>query len=286
MNIDDFVVKYNISTPQSDGLKHAAKFYARSNFHEKLLIFIYITVFGVYPGNIEETDMDEDLSSLIGNLVNDEITAVGTTWSSQKLVEQIDLLATKVQLNSQKTSILSQLTESINSLKNKELVEGVRTANIVLSDYIDESNIGKRYLLMGQDDTSENGIYEINADGKLQRTEDANSWEKLYRAQILEKDTGDMYVSTTGLEGTFETDEITFAKHDYPLKEVILIDSDGSTSEFSYPTTRPNNSITQVIERTTGEKINVDTVLLNGTVTINFPQAPAEEVDYLLTIIG
>ncbi|PJZ43634.1 hypothetical protein CH361_19440, partial [Leptospira brenneri] len=85
MNIRDFAIKYELPTHEVEGLKDRAKFWARENFAEKLLIFIYCQAFGVFPGGYENETTEEEILQNIRLLIQDELQSANTTWSSVKI---------------------------------------------------------------------------------------------------------------------------------------------------------------------------------------------------------
>ena len=88
MTIGEFCTKYAITGEERAGFGEAAKYWARNNFAEKLLIQIYVRTFGIYPGGIAPdpalgggTEVAE---------INDLIISENTTWSSSKLSDILD----------------------------------------------------------------------------------------------------------------------------------------------------------------------------------------------------
>jgi hypothetical protein len=88
MTLVEFCNKYAITGEEKAGLSEAARYWAATNFAEKLLIQIYVRTFGIYPGGIAGdptlgggTEVAE---------INDSITSANTTWSSQKLAGILD----------------------------------------------------------------------------------------------------------------------------------------------------------------------------------------------------
>lgn len=86
MTIDDFCIKYNLPVYEKQGLKEAAKFWARENFEEKLIVLIYIMTFETYPGGIEG-ELSGDIESIIKNFIDDSLVSENKTWSSKKILE-------------------------------------------------------------------------------------------------------------------------------------------------------------------------------------------------------
>lgn len=58
MTIKEFIAKYEIEAPQIEGLRNAAKYWARNDFDERLLVLIYIREFGMYPGGLDGDPQD------------------------------------------------------------------------------------------------------------------------------------------------------------------------------------------------------------------------------------
>lgn len=85
MTLDEFSIKYSLPVYEKQGLREAAKFWARENFAEKLLILIYILTFRSYPGGISE-DTSGDIDTVLKSFIDDSIVSENTTYSSQKIV--------------------------------------------------------------------------------------------------------------------------------------------------------------------------------------------------------
>ena len=75
MTILEFCNKYSIGVPEAAGFKDAAKFYAKNNFSEKLLVLIYIKTFGVYPGG---NDGLADIDLIAGEISNELLTKINS----------------------------------------------------------------------------------------------------------------------------------------------------------------------------------------------------------------
>ncbi|MBM9546151.1 hypothetical protein JWG40_03935 [Leptospira sp. 201903074] len=96
MKIQEFAIKYNLPTHEVEGLKERAKFWARENLAEKLLIFIYCQVFGTFPGGYENETAEEEILQNIGLLIQDELQSLNTTWSSEKIATFTSALITNL----------------------------------------------------------------------------------------------------------------------------------------------------------------------------------------------
>lgn len=96
MRIQDFALKYNLPTHEVEGLKDRARFWARENLAEKLLIFIYCQVFGTFPGGYENETTEQEILQNIGLLIQDELQSANTTWSSVKIATFTNALITNL----------------------------------------------------------------------------------------------------------------------------------------------------------------------------------------------
>lgn len=96
MRIQDFALKYNLPTHEVEGLKDRARFWARENLAEKLLIFIYCEVFGTFPGGYENETTEQEILQNIGLLIQDELQSANTTWSSVKIATFTNALITNL----------------------------------------------------------------------------------------------------------------------------------------------------------------------------------------------
>lgn len=96
MRIQDFALKYNLPTHEVEGLKDRARFWARENLAEKLLIFIYCQVFGTFPGGYENETTEQEILQNIGLLIQDELQSANTTWSSVKIATFTNALTTNL----------------------------------------------------------------------------------------------------------------------------------------------------------------------------------------------
>ncbi|TGK47505.1 hypothetical protein EHQ16_03295 [Leptospira kanakyensis] len=96
MRIQDFALKYNLPTHEVEGLKDRARFWARENLAEKLLIFIYCQVFGMFPGGYENETIEEEILQNIRLLIQDELQSANTTWSSVKIATFTNALITNL----------------------------------------------------------------------------------------------------------------------------------------------------------------------------------------------
>lgn len=91
MTIDNFCTKYNLPTYEKQGLREKAKFWARDNFEEKLLILIYILTFGTYPGGLEGS-IEEDINSIFSDFIDDSTVSQTKTFSSAKITDLFNSL--------------------------------------------------------------------------------------------------------------------------------------------------------------------------------------------------
>jgi hypothetical protein len=69
MIIREFLEKYSIAPAQADGFRNAAKFWARNDFDERLLVMIYIREFGVYPGGVD-TPLPDYIEISVQDMIN------------------------------------------------------------------------------------------------------------------------------------------------------------------------------------------------------------------------
>ncbi|TGM88488.1 hypothetical protein [Leptospira licerasiae] len=121
MNIKDFILKYSIPPAEAEGLKEAAKFWARSNFEEKLLILVYCLTFGTFPGGVDAESFEEELLNNFSQFINDDITSPNLLWSSLKtnteISNAISNLSTAIQ-SLISDSIMQERTERENADQN------------------------------------------------------------------------------------------------------------------------------------------------------------------------
>lgn len=120
MKIQEFAIKYNLPTHEVEGLKERAKFWARENLAEKLLIFIYCQVFGTFPGGYENETAEEEILQNIGLLIQDELQSLNTTWSSEKIATFTSALITN--LSGALQELLTQsISEEASIRENEDL---------------------------------------------------------------------------------------------------------------------------------------------------------------------
>ena len=89
MTVAEFCDKYGIPGEEEAGLSEAARYWAATNFAEKLLIQVYVRTFGIYPGGIDDDPALGGGTSDVSE-INDAMTSENTTWSSSKISSILD----------------------------------------------------------------------------------------------------------------------------------------------------------------------------------------------------